>query len=274
MQDTEQKLREALQEVVTYARETDNDWMCLIDADAALRLPTQVEPVEGWEVVALPKRETEAMHDAVMPLLYAGVSRTRTDDLWQAYRGALLATRNAPPASQEQAAMPANWFPGMPESYRTEAWRIKQSASSEHEMAGMLERGGKVWAGVGPQSPSAREASGVQPAPASAELQGEWTPLTDAQIDAGVREAERADGDCDPIDFRRGVKFAEASHARAALSAQAVPQDERDKVDAERYRWLRDESYSPIWDFGGCYPRTGLDAAIDAAIAARKGGAA
>jgi hypothetical protein len=53
------------------------------------------------------------------------------------------------------------------------------------------------------------------------------------------------------------------AYARAAQSAG-------DAVDAQRYRWLRDESYSDIWDFGGCYPRTGLDAAIDAAIRALK----
>jgi hypothetical protein len=42
-------------------------------------------------------------------------------------------------------------------------------------------------------------------APAPAQEVG----LTDEEIDAGIREAERTDGDCDPIDFERGARFAE-----------------------------------------------------------------
>lgn len=39
------------------------------------------------------------------------------------------------------------------------------------------------------------------------------------------------------------------------------------RKDAERYRWLRDEAYGYFWvNHGGCYPRRGLDVAIDAAM--------
>lgn len=42
---------------------------------------------------------------------------------------------------------------------------------------------------------------------------------------------------------------------------------EKLEADAARYRWLRDKAFSDIWiDYGGCYPRLGLDAAIDAAM--------
>lgn len=68
-----------------------------------------------------------------------------------------------------------------------------------------------------------------------------------------------------------------AWQARAALSAQAVPQDERDKVDAERYRLLRPgRRWSVIDGLGDVLCSEQLDVAIDtvnAAIAARKGGA-
>jgi hypothetical protein len=37
------------------------------------------------DFVVLPREETEAMHDAVMELLYKGVSRTETYKLLEAY---------------------------------------------------------------------------------------------------------------------------------------------------------------------------------------------
>jgi hypothetical protein len=44
---------------------------------------------------ALPEKETPAMHDAVMEVLYrvGGMPRTRTNELWQAYRSAILAAQ-------------------------------------------------------------------------------------------------------------------------------------------------------------------------------------
>ena len=46
--------------------------------------------------VPLPANETPEMHDAVMSVLYnGGITRTRTNELWQAYRGALLAAAPA-----------------------------------------------------------------------------------------------------------------------------------------------------------------------------------
>jgi hypothetical protein len=56
--------------------------------------PAQPAPVQP---VSLPLRETEDMHDAVMSVIYRGVSRTNTDALWQAYRKVLT---TAPPAAQ------------------------------------------------------------------------------------------------------------------------------------------------------------------------------
>lgn len=56
----------------------------------------------------LPEHETPAMHDAAMNVLYNGNSfglpRTRTNELWQAYRAALLA--EAATAAQPSAAQP------------------------------------------------------------------------------------------------------------------------------------------------------------------------
>ena len=40
--------------------------------------------------IPLPEHETEAMHEAVMAVVYQGVTRTNTDALWQAYRSAML----------------------------------------------------------------------------------------------------------------------------------------------------------------------------------------
>jgi hypothetical protein len=37
-------------------------------------------------------------------------------------------------------------------------------------------------------------------------------PMTDEQIGKGLMTAEREDGDCDPRDFERGVRFAERHH--------------------------------------------------------------
>jgi hypothetical protein len=53
------------------------------------------------EPVALPMHETEEMHDAVMSVLYQGVSRGNTDALWQAYRKVLVTTPPAAPVQEE-----------------------------------------------------------------------------------------------------------------------------------------------------------------------------
>ena len=58
--------------------------------------------------VALPEHETPEMHDAVMSVLYQGVTRQGTDELWQAYRRALLAAH--PPAQEQPTpAVPQGW---------------------------------------------------------------------------------------------------------------------------------------------------------------------
>lgn len=56
------------------------------------------------EAQALPENETEAMHDAVMAVLYktGGIPRTRTNELWQAYRSVLAAAPVAQPATDTQ----------------------------------------------------------------------------------------------------------------------------------------------------------------------------
>ncbi len=75
--------------------------------DGVVRIPLYRGPQRVafvQEPVALPLHETEEMHDAVMSVLYQGVSRTNTDALWQAYRKVLATT---PPAAQ----------PAVPEGY-------------------------------------------------------------------------------------------------------------------------------------------------------------
>ncbi|MCV2365567.1 hypothetical protein LNV23_19125 [Paucibacter sp. DJ1R-11] len=60
-------------------------------------------------VPALPENETPAMHDAVMAVLYKdGASRTNTNALWQAYRGALAAAPKAEHVQQAQGVPPFN----------------------------------------------------------------------------------------------------------------------------------------------------------------------
>jgi hypothetical protein len=90
-----------------------------------------------------------------------------------------------------------------------------------------------------------------------------------AQISTGCSVRNVAALAIEWTEQRYGISSKEQTTPQPAPACAELP-DERDKVDAERYRWLRDESYSDIWDFGGCYPRTGLDAAIDAAIRALK----
>lgn len=53
-----QKLREALQEVIAYARESGHDWLCLIEAEQALALPT--EPAVNQQLTTEPIDEREA----------------------------------------------------------------------------------------------------------------------------------------------------------------------------------------------------------------------
>lgn len=54
----------------------------------------------------LPEKETPEMHDAVMDVLYrtGGIPRTRTNELWQAYRSVLV--KAAPPAQQQSEPLP------------------------------------------------------------------------------------------------------------------------------------------------------------------------
>jgi hypothetical protein len=65
--------------------------------DALKAMPAAQPAPTVQEPVALPLRETEDMHDAVMSVIYQGVTRTNTDALWQAYRKVLTTT---PPAAQ------------------------------------------------------------------------------------------------------------------------------------------------------------------------------
>lgn len=60
------------------------------------------------EPVTLPEHETEAMHDAVMAVLYqGGATRGNTDRLWQAYRSAILAA--VPTAQQTLTTCNCRW---------------------------------------------------------------------------------------------------------------------------------------------------------------------
>lgn len=54
----------------------------LAEAEGMKLVPLYAIP-EGWTLV--PTCETEAMHDAVMSVLYSGVARTRTQTLLDAY---------------------------------------------------------------------------------------------------------------------------------------------------------------------------------------------
>ena len=52
--------------------------------------------------------------------------------------------------------------------------------------------------------------------------------------------------------------------------AEAMAEIESLRVDAMRYLWLRDESYSPTWiNYGAVFPRHGLDSHIDDAMKAK-----
>ena len=57
--------------------------------------------------IPLPEHETEAMHDAVMAVIYQGVTRANTDALWQAYRRAILAA--APETPQPAKPVEQCW---------------------------------------------------------------------------------------------------------------------------------------------------------------------
>lgn len=54
--------------------------------NAELRKLLESKVPEGWQLV--PKKETEAMHDAVMAVLYKGVTRMNTQKLLDAYLAA------------------------------------------------------------------------------------------------------------------------------------------------------------------------------------------
>jgi hypothetical protein len=64
------------------------------------------------ELVALPLHETAAMHEAVMTVIYKGLSRTNTDELWQAYLSAIPTA--VPPVAEipkTTAVLPLSWQP-------------------------------------------------------------------------------------------------------------------------------------------------------------------
>jgi hypothetical protein len=70
--------------------EADHGGALISALERYITLPAAAQPV------VLPLRETEAMHDAVMSVIYKGVSRTNTDALWQAYRKVLITNPPAP----------------------------------------------------------------------------------------------------------------------------------------------------------------------------------
>jgi hypothetical protein len=82
---------------------SNEEVMALILENQNLRAEIKfgIAPVQP---VVLPLRETEAMHDAVMSVIYQGVSRTNTDALWQAYRKVLITT--PPTAAQQEVTVP------------------------------------------------------------------------------------------------------------------------------------------------------------------------
>lgn len=80
--------------------EDPDEWVAADKAINALRSALAApQPAQEPGVWCLPENETEAMHDAVMAVIYQGVSRTRTNDLWQAYRNALPTPQAPQPAS-------------------------------------------------------------------------------------------------------------------------------------------------------------------------------
>lgn len=64
----------------------------LAEAEGLKLVPLYVIP-DGWALV--PKHETEAMHDAVMSVLYRGVARNRTQTLLDAYLSSAPVSPNA-----------------------------------------------------------------------------------------------------------------------------------------------------------------------------------
>jgi hypothetical protein len=89
--------------------------------EAAVRAREEAQPAPV-QPVALPLRETEEMHDAVMSVIYQGVSRTNTDALWQAYRKVLTTNPPEVPTSD----------------------RVEISAPMRNVLHGALRRSGKV----------------------------------------------------------------------------------------------------------------------------------
>lgn len=78
----EQKLREHLQEVIAYARESGHDWMCLLGAEQALAMPTAAQPR-----IRIP---TDAMEQAFQSYYRRGFEA--------GYRAAMTSGNEAKPA--------------------------------------------------------------------------------------------------------------------------------------------------------------------------------
>lgn len=107
----------------------DNYCALLMDANAKLAELERQEPVatvakvpDGYALI--PVRETEAMHDAVMALLYKGVARTDTQKLLDAYIGASAQAQHSVPEGyrlirlEHFAAIKAQLDPEQVDAYR------------------------------------------------------------------------------------------------------------------------------------------------------------
>jgi len=246
---TEQKLREALQVALPYIQDGadagDEALNILPIVQSALSLPTQAEPVEGGEVVSYevwwglgemrPMSRKFATPDEALAAAREIKSKTEVRPVYA-----------TPPASQEQA--PAYTY------VSTQSTMCASCGEHKHTPLRIDAMGGYVCLTCIDKKLGSLlgEFGYPQPAPASAEL-----PPYIYGREAGENE-----------------KVWTEQAVRAALSAQAVP-DERDKVDAERWRYAMD------WDTKGfavcmrvgktgqCWEPIKTDGPIDAAIAAR-----
>jgi hypothetical protein len=195
---------------------------------AAIRLTVEAQsaPVQP---VALPLRETEEMHDAVMSVIYQGVSRTNTDALWQAYRKVLTTT---PPAAQPAVQEGRDWslLEATQESLREHMAEIKRlkAAQPAPVQEPTVEDNSQDWAGMDGATAwhlINRHADGWADV---AKMMGEWlaantppatVPLTDEQI---IEHFKNKVDTGSLLSFADGVRYAEAVRNITA-TPQPVP---------------------------------------------------
>lgn len=95
---------------------------------------------QGAQVPQLPENETREMHDAVMEALYRGASaRTRTNELWQAYRSVLLSASPQAPAQPEPSD---RWYGA--EEWMPLAWELCADECGEEACNELVWEGGAV----------------------------------------------------------------------------------------------------------------------------------